>query len=177
MAEQTVAKSLFVLFADIPTSRWIELTLIDEKLNNGDEVTVVYCDGVLPACTINHNADRSICNACIGRTRYHLGLLKKLSDVHSLSEYVTEDAIHQVGEISSAVFLKNLNEPCERFGYGPLSSAVSFTRDMNFSIDSTIIVRHCVSGLHYQSYSAHLHLTLCTSITVDSQNTKQPICY
>jgi len=137
MAEQTVAKSLFVLFADIPTSRWIELTLIDEKLNNGDEVTVVYCDGVLPACTINHNADRSICNACIGRTRYHLGLLKKLSDVHSLSEYVTEDAIHQVGEISSAVFLKNLNEPCERFGYGPLSSAVSFTRDMNFSIDST----------------------------------------
>ena len=133
-------KSLFVLYADIPSSRWIELSLIDDQVDLGNQVTVLYCDGVLPGCTINWDADRFICNACIGRTKYHLSLLKNINDVRPLSKYDPFQVAPAIDVEVSPTYLRKLEEPCQLFGYGPLSSAVSFTRDMNFLMEPTRIL-------------------------------------
>ena len=134
--------SIHFWFGDHPSARILDMEVIAGGYLNPAEPTVVYCDGILPTCTINENGARTICNACIARTRYNFSLLNIAHRMVPLSEFIDRSKRTTIlnslpNDVAPAV-LNQLSDPFEGIGRGALSSAISFTRDMNLVDDDTV---------------------------------------
>ena len=55
----------------------ISLEVIEKEIRNGNNVTILSCNGVLPTCLVNPYHHKSICSECLYRQKHGLRLLSK----------------------------------------------------------------------------------------------------
>lgn len=151
--------TLHFWFGDFPSAREIDLEVVLSDDLVPEKAVVIYCDAAIPACTLNKSGEKYVCNSCMARTRFHRNLIKKSIEFVPLSTFINIDMVDQVrgklaGEITSD-YLNELDKPIQGIGRGVLSSAISFTRDMNLVepatldlvvklLSTSIIVSHAV---------------------------------
>jgi hypothetical protein len=116
------------------------LELIQEHINNGDDVSVYYCEGSLYFCEANYNHDLTICASCISRRNNGLKLIegRKKMTVNVFENLTNEEEkfiadwdvrFKNVAEIKAFEF-ENTD-----LGMAVASSLISALRDANVDTD------------------------------------------
>jgi len=129
MAPRNVA--VFCPFVLAPPQFGTDLELVQRHIDQGDHVTVLVCDGELPACDANlaHRPDR--CTACMEIRSAGLALLSGQVRVQHLSQYAPaapDDLIPKEG-FSDLQQLRRFTVDGFDIGYAAVSSLVFALRD------------------------------------------------
>lgn len=136
----------FAGYAYYPPILEMQLEVIEEHLQRGDDVTVLVCEGELAACDINpqHFADR--CLHCRGRSRAGLRLLSAGARVESFERLTAADRAERdrlQTEFESVEALKAYRIGNFDIGYAVLSSVVTYLRepDLDLQVHGDLIKR------------------------------------
>jgi hypothetical protein len=134
--------SLHFWFGDFPSARTLDLEVLAGNYCSHTDHVVIFCDAVLPSCSINKTGSKTICNACIGRTKHNHSLIGLSASPIPLSSLIDSNEINTQKTLLpttiSPLTLTDMENPISDIGMGPLSSAISFTRDRNFVEDNTV---------------------------------------
>ncbi len=104
-----------------------QLEIIQKHLDQGDVVTLLVCDGQMPACDVNPHHQRYRCLKCCARRVEGLKLLSHA--VHLLPmENLTPQQLRPV-QFTDVQALKDFRVDNFDIGMGVLSSLISMTRD------------------------------------------------
>ncbi len=129
MAPRNVA--VFCPFVLAPPQFGTDLELVQRHIDQGDHVTVLVCDGELPACDANlaHRPDR--CTACMEIRSAGLALLSERVSVTRLSRYAPSDIGEMAFEDDFADLQQLRRYTIDGFdiGYAAVSSLIYALRD------------------------------------------------
>jgi hypothetical protein len=132
--------TLHFWFGDFPSARTIDMEVVQKNDRRLSSPQVIYCDGVLPACSLNNTGNTSICNACIARTKYHHSLLQISTVMVPLSSLIEDRILLDLKSLDhdcmTPDFLVTLVEPIAGIGRGALSSTISTTRDKSLTSET-----------------------------------------
>jgi Capsule polysaccharide biosynthesis protein len=144
-----------------------DLELIQNHLNNGDDVTVLYCDAELLACDINTYHEPGQCLLCRKTRNIGLSLLSTHGQgtIHEYS-FLNLTPANRVELESVQTEFTSLSElqayTFENFdiGMAALSSIVSFVMnaELDMKVHKNLIKRYILSGIiAYRSIQNFLH--------------------
>ena len=109
------------------------LSMMQERLDAGDEVVSIECDAAVPACVVTLDGDPAICRFCAVRAARGRGLLSRPIRVRQLSEFVPPHLATQVrssrDSFASLAEFKALCHQGVDVGYAALSTYAHVTRD------------------------------------------------
>lgn len=148
--------TLHFWFGDFPSVRSIDLEVIGRQDSRLSEPQVIYCDGILPACSLNNFGIKSVCDACIARTRYHHSLLRLQTKLVPMSTLLSGHRDAEIDVPVTPAFLSDLDQPIPNIGMGALSSTISTTRDRLLCSDraSLLAQKYLRTALKIRSVTA-----------------------
>ncbi len=139
-----------------------DLEIAQRHLDDGDEVLVLACDGVLPSCYPNPDHLRTRCLGCISRRQSGLSLLSRRVEVRSLKRLTPADRREIAAlptRFGSPRELSSFRIEGFDIGYAALSSVVTVTEDPEPDLEALedLVRRQLVTGLTvYRSIQHHL---------------------
>ena len=117
-----------------------ELEIAQNHIDNGDEVTFIYCDAFLPGCDANYRGDLSHCRYCVRQRIEGLSLLKAAVTLLPISKFIDRNFAQKI--LTDHIYTKAIDTLkkvcCESYpdlGMGLLSSLVSISRNHNLLLE------------------------------------------
>ena len=144
------------LFSHMPHHVATELEITQRHLDDGDDVSVLACNGELPACMGNAKSKPHRCRNCITARYIGLKALTRVPPIHILDHYYGEEDRAKEGELKTTF---ESDEEIRAYrvngldiGYGALSSTVWEFRDPHLESQES---RDLLSKMIVASYRVH----------------------
>lgn len=109
-----------------------DLEIIQKHLDDGDDVTVIGCNGHFSACDVNITHELTVCIRCVGRRLEGLKLLSKdvtVLPVYNLSDVDRKEVERLPDGFTSIEQLKQWRIDTFEIGYAVLSSLISIIKE------------------------------------------------
>jgi hypothetical protein len=138
------------------------LEIIQRHLDQGDQVTLLSCDGEMTACEHNPGHALSVCSKCVRRRRSGVRLLTGPVEETNLIRLTPSDRAELAGlpeSFTNLGALKGYHVGGYDLGMAVASTVISMTRHPEFSLDEhgETVRRLLVSGMAvYRSMENHL---------------------
>jgi hypothetical protein len=120
-----------------------ELEIAQRHLDDGDEVTMLGCDGAITCCDANPLGVRKTCIDCIDNRYAGLELLSSNIKLYKLGDYLSQNDRKQAERIAAEIDgpenARNLSFQDTDLGWGALSSTVSRFRDPDCKSNESLI--------------------------------------
>ena len=113
--------------------------IIMKKLEEGHNVTVLYCKG--GACSINPLGLRKICNVCVKCSTAMSENVEKITGPENLNFQYYENSIKST-QINSDTELKKQTYKKEDIGYAVLSTYIGITRDYKPNLHNSTVLKY-----------------------------------
>lgn len=135
-----------------------ELEIAQRHIDDGDEVTMLGCDGAITCCDANPLGGKETCTKCLDNRYAGLELLTKKIKLYKLGAYLSKEASRQAQAIAESIH--GPEDACKLsifetdLGWGALSSTISRFRDPDCKSDESLtqLRKFCVSAV--RSFSA-----------------------
>ena len=144
---------LFAPFANWKLHYETDLELAQRALDDGDELTIVYCDGELPSCEPNPLHKPVMCRMCRARRNAGFRWLEEdnitFLPLSKIAEYNAEQ-IDEIAEGCSSVDeVKSFEMDGSDLGMAAVSSTVSYYREpkLNWDEHGDILGKHLKNAL------------------------------
>ena len=102
----------------------------------GNEIHIIFCNGLFDVCVTNLSGDLAVCRACIAQTHKFVNKFSNNFYIHNIKNYFSNSIKYKKFNYNSVTDIKKIEYRGVKIGFACLSTYISETRNLNPLIDS-----------------------------------------
>lgn len=101
----------------------------------GNEIHIIFCNGLFDVCVANLSGDSAVCRTCIAQTYKFVNKFSNNFYIHSIKDYFDNSINYKNFNYNSVSDVKKIQYRGSKIGFACLSTYISETRNLNPLID------------------------------------------